>query len=292
VILRERLLDWYEPRRRRYPWRAGPGRSNPYRVLVSEVMLQQTQVSRVEPAYRRFLRRFPSVRSLAAAPRSEVLKAWAGLGYNRRAVALSDAARAIVQDNGGRVPADPEELQRLPGVGPYTAAAVASLGHGVPVPAVDTNVERVVSRAILGTEPTELRPADIFVAACRSLDRSDPGSWNQAVMDLGREVCRPVPRCETCPVAEGCRFLRAGRPRRLAQRTQPPFEGSMRQIRGGIVGVLRVRPSASLRQLADGLSQPLERVAEAIVSLDREGLVTAGPAALAGNPRGRVRLPG
>src|SRR5438876_715357 len=128
-------------------------------------MLQQTQAARVAPAFGRFVERFPTVRDLAAAPRAEVLRAWAGLGYNRRAVALSEAARAIVRDHSGRVPSDPAALQRLPGVGPYTAAAVASLAYGVPAPALDTNVRRVVARARVGTEPHEVRAGDLRSAA-------------------------------------------------------------------------------------------------------------------------------
>src|SRR5439155_19095369 len=153
VDTRAALLAWYEPRRRRYPWRVG---SNPYRVLVSEVMLQQTQAERVAPAFERFLERLPDVRSLAGASRAGVLRAWGSLGYNRRAVRLSEAARAVVRDHGGRIPADPDALRTLPGVGPYTAAAVASIGHGVPVAAVDVNVRRVVARARLGRDPGEV----------------------------------------------------------------------------------------------------------------------------------------
>ncbi|HEX9235545.1 MAG TPA: A/G-specific adenine glycosylase, partial [Actinomycetota bacterium] len=128
------LLAWFEPRRRLYPWR---GVSDPYRILVSEVMLQQTQASRVIPAYERFTKFFPTVERLAAAPAAEVIEAWSGLGYNRRAVSLWRAAQAIVSEHGGRVPSDPGSLCRLPGVGPYTAAAVAAVAHGRPVPAID-----------------------------------------------------------------------------------------------------------------------------------------------------------
>ncbi|HXF73820.1 MAG TPA: A/G-specific adenine glycosylase, partial [Actinomycetota bacterium] len=124
------LLAWYAPRRRAYPWRAT---RDPYRILVAEVMLQQTQASRVVPRYRAFLGRFPSVRALAAAPRADVLRAWSGLGYNRRAVLLHEAARALARDHGGRLPRDPEGLRRLPGVGPYTAAAVAAIAFGARV---------------------------------------------------------------------------------------------------------------------------------------------------------------
>src|SRR6058998_1553403 len=138
-----RLLQWYEPRRHAYPWRL-PG-VDPYGVLVSEVMLQQTQAPRVARAFEPFIRRFPSVRELAGGSVADVLRAWSGLGYNRRAVALSRAARAIVSEHGGRVPSDPALLEQLPGIGPYTAAAVASIASGLPAPAIDTNVRRVLS---------------------------------------------------------------------------------------------------------------------------------------------------
>jgi A/G-specific adenine glycosylase len=152
--VRMAMREWYRPRSLAYPWRTR--RPDPYGVLVSEVMLQQTQASRVIPAYRAFLRRFPAVRALARASRRDVLEAWAGLGYNRRAVALSQAARSILADHSGSVPAEPDVLVTLPGVGPYTAAAVASIGYGVPVAAVDTNVARVVARMVLGREPHEV----------------------------------------------------------------------------------------------------------------------------------------
>ncbi|MFM8944409.1 MAG: hypothetical protein ACKOI0_04100 [Actinomycetota bacterium] len=166
-------------------------------------MLQQTQASRVVPAYRAFLRRFPTIASLARAPRSAVVGAWSGLGYNRRAIALADAARAIVRDHGGRIPRAAADLRTLPGVGPYTAAAVASIAFGEPIAAVDVNVRRVVARARLGADPHALDAATIDAEAARWLDRRDPGSWNQALMDLGREHCRSVPRCDGCPLARG-----------------------------------------------------------------------------------------
>jgi A/G-specific adenine glycosylase len=282
------LRAWYRPRREAYPWRARP---TPYRVLVSEVMLQQTQASRVAPAFRRFLRRFPSLRSLARAPRREVIRAWAGLGYNRRAVSLAEAARTIVRDHGGRVPRDPAVLLTLPGVGPYTAAAVASLAYGEAVPALDVNVRRVVARARLGAEPAESQPKAVESAAVAWLDRRDPGAWNQALMDLGREVCRPVPRCGTCPIAAGCRFRRSGRNPSPHPRRQPPFEGSLRQLRGQIVNALRVSGSMSVDALARSLGGPVDSVHEAVQGLAADRLVEAGPAALAGTLDGRLRLP-
>ncbi len=287
-VRRKALLDWYEPRRSIYPWRCT---SDPYRILVSEVMLQQTQAARVEPAYRAFLRRFPTLRSLASAPRSGVLIAWDGLGYNRRAVALSEAGRAIVREHDGKVPSDPEALRRLPGLGPYTSAAVASIAFGVPVAAVDTNVRRIVSRVFLGSDPELASATDVRVLADRWVDRRDPGAWNQALMDLGREVCRPDPRCDRCPLRPSCRFAsRRTRPKRGA-RASAPFEGSSRQARGAVIGVLRADHEISLGELVDRSGLPSARIAAAVKALAAEGLVGAGPAALGGRPRGRIRLP-
>jgi A/G-specific adenine glycosylase len=285
VTGRAEVLSWFTSRRHAYPWR---GTRDPYRVLVSEVMLQQTQAVRVAPAYRSFVRRFPTVRALARAPRSEVVRAWGTLGYNRRAVALSDAARSIVREHAGRVPDDPETLARLPGVGPYTAAAVASLGHGWPVAAIDTNVHRVVGRARLGRDLAA--PAEVDAAATSWLDRGDPASWNQALMDLGREVCRPVPRCDACPLAPTCRFRAAGATPRRRRRRQGRYEGSLRELRGGVIRELRGVDAATVGRLAARLGRSPAELAVAIGALAGEGLVRAGPAALAGRPSGRVRL--
>ena len=279
-------MKWFEPRRHAYPWR---GTSDPYAVLVSEVMLQQTQAARVVPAFERFLGRFPTVAALAHASRADVVRVWEGLGYNRRPVALSEAARAIVRDHGGRVPADPDELKRLPGVGPYTAAAIASLAYGATIAAVDTNVRRVVARARLGREPGEVRRDTIDEEAGRWLDRGHPAEWNQALMDLGREVCRPEPRCEACPIAADCRSRSGSRRSRMAPRRTAPFEGSMRQVRGGIVRLLR-RRAASVGELAAQAGFPVERIVDAIGALVGDGLVVADAAARAGRATGRVRL--
>jgi A/G-specific adenine glycosylase len=252
-------------------------------------MLQQTQAARVVPAFERFLGRFPTVAALANASRADVVRAWEGLGYNRRPVALSEAARAIVRDHGGRVPADPDELKRLPGVGPYTAAAIASFAYGATIAAVDTNVRRVVARARLGRDPGEVRPRIIDDEAQRWLDRRNPAEWNQALMDLGREICRPKPRCEACPIAADCRARSRSRRSQIAQRRAAPFEGSMRQVRGGIVRVLR-RRRASVGELAAQTGFPVARIVDAVGALVRDGLVVAETAAREGRATDRVRL--
>jgi A/G-specific adenine glycosylase len=281
------LLRWYRPRRAAYPWRRGS--PDPYRVLVSEVMLQQTQAPRVAAAFGPFLARFPSIAALAAAPRSDVVRAWGALGYNRRAARLHEAARATVREHGGRLPSDPSQLGALPGVGPYTASAVASIAFGVPVAAVDTNVRRVAARFLFGANPEGVERARLREAIDGWLHRRQPGAWNQAVMDLGRLVCRPAPRCDACPLAAGCRFRASSRPRPMG-RSQPAFRGSSRELRGAIVRHLRSSTSATLSAIASRTGRPLVDVASAVRALDRDGLVQAGPAALAGRPAGRLRL--
>ena len=276
---REALRAWYAPRRGAYPWRLT---RDPYAVLVSEVMLQQTQASRVVPAFTSFLRSFPTVRALAAAPRRAVISAWGGLGYNRRAVRLSEAARAIVRDHGGRVPRDRHELLELSGVGPYTAAAVASMGFGEPVAVVDTNVRRVVARVHLGIEGQDARAREVAALADAWLDRNDPATWNQAVMDLGREVCRPNPRCDVCPLGGVCRFRRSGATAVRRPRRQGRFEGSSRQVRGAVVNALRSNHSLTSAQLAEEVGFAPDRVEQAIEALAIEGLLEV--------EAGRVRL--
>ncbi len=172
----------------------------------------------------------------------------------------------------------------------YTAAAVTSLAFGEPVAAIDTNVRRVVARVHLGVEGHEAAPAEVASLAGSWVDRRDPGSWNQAVMDLGREVCRPRPRCEVCPLARMCRFRSAGAAPRPSPRRQGPFEGSTRQVRGAVVRSLRDERSATLGRLARLTGFDAGRVAIAVSALAADGVVDAGPAARAGRPRGRVRL--
>lgn len=284
------LFEWYEPRRAAYPWRTDP--PDPYRVWVSEVMLQQTQASRVASVFERFVERFPNVTRLARAPRSDVVRAWGGLGYNRRAVALSDTAREVVARHGGVLPTDIATLMTLPGIGSYTASAIASIGFGAPVPACDTNVLRVVARWQLGSEPHLLNAADVRRAAAGQIDRGRPGDWNQAVMDLGRTICRPAPLCDVCPLATDCRFRASdGKPERSVRR-QGPFEGSARQLRGRIVALLRTEPSAPLASITEASERTMDQVATAVRQLVAEGMIDADDAAMRGELEGRVRLSG
>jgi A/G-specific adenine glycosylase len=211
------LLDWYDRRRRDLPWR---DTRDPYRVWVSEVMLQQTRVQTVIPYYERFLRRFPDVGTLAAAPVEEVLAAWSGLGYYRRARQLHRAAVTIAAAGAG-FPSTAAALAQLPGIGPYTAAAVASIAFGEVIAVLDGNVERLLCRW-LGCDEDPKRAATrrkLTAAAESLLDRSRPGDANQALMELGATVCRPSrPACDECPLAPGCQGARHGDPERYPVR--------------------------------------------------------------------------
>ncbi len=207
------LLTWYDRRQRRLPWRKN---RDPYRIWVSEIMLQQTQVKTVIPYFEEFLGRFPDVEALAAANLDEVLARWSGLGYYRRARQLHAAARQIVES--GEFPATSSELQTLPGIGPYTAAAVASMAFGESIPVLDGNVERVLSRRLgLDEDPKKAAARKrLLEAGGRLLDASRPGDSNQALMDLGATICRPKrPDCRSCPLARGCQARATGDPERF-----------------------------------------------------------------------------
>jgi A/G-specific adenine glycosylase len=195
---RRSLLRWYDANRRDLPWRRT---SDPYRIWLSEIMLQQTRVAAVLEHYRVFLERFPDVASLASAPEPAVLAAWSGLGYYRRARMLHQCARRIVERYSGRFPTRADKLRDLPGIGRYTAAAIASIAFAEPVAVVDGNVQRVLER-FLGCNVT---PASAWDQAQRLLSPSRPGDFNQAMMELGATVCRPrQPMCGACPVRKMC----------------------------------------------------------------------------------------
>jgi len=205
VPLRRRLLGWYRRRRRDLPWRRT---TDPYRIWVSEVMLQQTRVATAVPFYQTFLERFPDVEALGRAPVSDVLAAWAGLGYYRRARHLHAAAGVVVREHRGLLPDDPETFARLPGVGRYTTGAVLSMGFGQPLPVLDGNVARVLSRMfMLDAAVRDPRGAKRLWALAEALvPRRGAGDWNQALMELGATVCAPrVPQCGRCPVRALCR---------------------------------------------------------------------------------------
>src|SRR5437870_7710977 len=201
---RRRLLAWYARHRRRLPWR---GVRDPYAVLVSEIMLQQTQVARVLEFYPRFIARYPTLEDLAAAPADAVRESWDGLGYYARARNLHAAARAVVKKLGGRLPRRAEELRALPGIGRYTADAVASLAFGADVPAVDTNAARVLARVFgMRRRPKSARrERRVWALAAALVPRGRSADWNQALMDLGATYCvARRPRCGVCPARRHC----------------------------------------------------------------------------------------
>lgn len=282
-----RLLQWGEATRRDLPWRAT---RDPWAVLVSELMLQQTQVDRVVPRYLAFLDRFPAPARCAAAPLAEVLRAWEGLGYNRRARHLHQAAKVIVADHDGRVPSKLADLLALPGVGPYTARAVLAFAferdHGV----LDTNAARVLARAVAGRRLT-LRDAQELADELVPLGRG--WAWNQSVLDLGATICvKRTPRCDACPIADRCAWRAAGWPQPdpaegSAGSTGPQsrFEGSDRQGRGRLVQALRTGP-VERHRLADVAGWPDDPVRARRVA---DGLVAEG---LAEYADGQLVLPG
>jgi len=251
----EALLAWYGRVRRPLPWRAT---RDPYAILVSEVMLQQTQAARVVPYYERWLERFPDARALARAPVREALAAWSGLGYNRRALALQEAARHVAERGW---PA-PERLTELPGVGPYTAAALASFAWDVPVAAVDTNARRVIERR----DGRARTPRELAQRAAEVLPAERAAEFNQAMMELGATVCRPRrPACTACPVRNGCASQGGGAPGARPTARRIPFEDTDRWARGRILSALVAG------EAPPAIEAP--RRERALAGLERDGLV-------------------
>jgi len=287
--VRAAVLGWFEDARRDLPWRQT---RDPYRVLVAEVLAQQTQAERAATAYPRFLERFPDVAALATASPAEVLRAWQGLGYNRRALALRACAQAVVARGGW--PPTVAELAALPGVGPYTARAVACFAYGQDVAPVDTNVARVLARSLAGTDPGQLGAA----ARQRLADEALPAgtgqawAWSSALMDVGAAHCRPQPRCGGCPLALRCRWraLGAAAPPPVPK-SQPRFATSDRRWRGAVVRALAGAPAAGLDEAALALAtnaaaaeRPDGWFPSLLERLQTEGLITQ-------DPHGRYHLP-
>ena len=215
------LLDWYDANKRTLPWR---GTKDPYKVWVSEIMLQQTRVAAVLPYYRRWMEQLPTVAALAAVEEERLMKLWQGLGYYSRARNLQKAARVIMEEHGGRFPESREALLKLPGVGDYTAGAVASIAFGQPVPAVDGNVLRVAARvADIREDIMDAKVRARFRALMEdAMSRDRPGEYNQALMDLGATVCLPngAPECGRCPLADLCEARRLGTQEKLPVRSK------------------------------------------------------------------------
>jgi A/G-specific adenine glycosylase len=309
--LHDRLLGWYAAAGRDLPWRRT---HDPYAILVSEIMLQQTGVERVLPKYHEFLARFPTVADLAAAPTGAVIRAWAGLGYNMRAVRLQGIARQVVASHGGIIPSTVDELLSLTGIGSYTAGAVACFAFGSQVAFLDTNIRRVLGRVFLGPEDQTAQPtAGAFARLAEAALPADRAyDWHQALMDLGATICTVrTPTCLLCPLGDLCvsRF-RAGYAtpappstrtiheaaavwdtappparRAAAPRKETPFTGSTRYYRGRIIATLRAVPPGdylSLAQLGQRIKSDYEDVevpwlAALVRRLSDDGLLEVGP---------------
>lgn len=262
------LLAWYDSHRRDLPWRAKPGEAvDPYRVWLSEIMLQQTTVAAVAPYYREFLKRWPNVKALAAASLDEVLGAWAGLGYYSRARNLHRAAKLVAKEYAFQFPATSEELRRLPGVGIYTAAAIGAIAFGERVAAMDANAERVIARLFAVAEPLPKAKPRIASAAQQLVPVERPGDFAQALMDLGSNVCTVKhPLCAQCPIAVHCRARAMGLAEQLPRKAPKPARPLKRGAafvafdRKGAVYLVR-RPEKGL--LGGMLEPPLGKWAEA-----------------------------
>lgn len=309
--IQERIRTWFRVHGRDLPWRKT---RDPYHILVAEVMLQQTQVDRVLPYYTAFLERFPTIQVLAEAPLAEVIKLWAGLGYNRRAVNLQRIAQRIVQEHGGQFPRSVAELRALPGIGAYTAGAIACFAFEQDVAFMDTNIRRVLHRLFLGPEVPRLLTTERALSdiAADMVPRGSGWEWNQAIMEFGAVQCTArKPACSICPVQTLCRAFPAiltavqeHTATRRATRTTP-FVGSSRWYRGRILSALRNAPPDQGLTLADigqhirpdFSDRDLPWLQELVNGLARDGLATIAEEAPAydaspGNPsQRRVRLP-
>ncbi|MBI3748471.1 MAG: A/G-specific adenine glycosylase [Chloroflexi bacterium] len=274
---RDAILAWYGEHGRSLPFRRT---SDPYAVLVSEAMAQQTQAARAGDAWVGFMDRFPTPHALAAASLADVLRAWQGLGYNRRALNLQRAARQIVTVHGGEVPSDLHALQALPGVGPYTARAVAAIAFGQSAGAVDTNVRRVLGRVLAGDDAA-MHAAELQRVADAAVPSGRAGDWTHAVMDLGATVCRPRrPACGGCPVRAWCAYAGGTRSaQRIARAVRPAtppvaFAATSRWLRGRIVDRLRAAPDGEWTTIHAPVGEHDEAaVRAALTALAVEGLI-------------------
>lgn len=276
-LLHTRVLRWYAAHARPLPWRV-PG-TTPWEVFLSEVMSQQTPVARVVPTWREWLRRWPTPHDLAAASPGDAVRLWGRLGYPRRALRLREAAVAMVERHDGEVPGAHADLLALPGVGAYTAAAVASFAFGDPQVVIDTNVRRVLARAVDGqaqAAPSLTAHERRLAEAAMPPSSEDGNAWNAAVMELGALVCTArSPQCDRCPVVDLCAWQRAGRPAYdgPARRAQA-WHGTDRQVRGRIVQLLRDTPGAVARAEVDAVwPEDPAKVDRCLAGLVEDGLV-------------------
>ncbi len=293
------LAEWWRNCARDLPWRFG--RTTPWGVLVSEVMSQQTQMSRVVPYWNEWMERWPDAASLAVASKADVIAAWGRLGYPRRALRLQECARVVDEDCQGKLPQSYDELTALPGIGDYTASAVLSFAFGRRAVVVDTNIRRVLSRVFLGEESlggaasaaeralAEHVLPDDDRAQGRRFDRPSV-VWNQSVMELGAVVCTAKnPLCEQCPIAGICLFWERGRPGLGQRRTRPRqrFQGTDRQVRGLVLDALRGLPDGVVsleRKAIEELWPDRVQLDRCVASLDEDGLIEILPG-------GGVRFP-
>ena len=296
--LQEGLLGWYAANRRDLPWRQT---RDPYRILLAEMMLQQTQVPRVLPRWHAWLERFPTLEALAAASTADVLREWSGLGYNSRAVRLQAVARHVVAEHGGVMPRDVPTLLALPGIGEYTARAIACFAHEQDVPVLDTNVRRVLHRVLLGTDVPKplVNDRQLWALAERTVPTGRGYDWNQGLMDFGSLICTArKPACLICPLRPICRAAptigtalseQQGGRRRAGRGDAPatvPFTSTARFFRGQILRALGTQP-ANAGLLLDALGAQIKSdyaaaerpwLHDLVAALHRDGLVTADPA--------------
>ncbi len=292
------LLAWYAAEQRDLPWRVT---SDPYAILVSEIMLQQTQVDRVLPKYRQFLAAFPTLTDLAAAPTADVISAWVPLGYNTRAVRLQSIARQVISDYNGRIPDTIDELLKLKGIGRYTAGAIACFAYKNQVATVDTNIRRVLHRIFLGLEHPDPKANDaqMLALAEQVLPANEAFNWNQALMDLGATICTSNnPQCTSCPLQQSCqayeemrqyslfpsgsvlRQLRKVAEKKVSYQAQP-FTSSNRYFRGRIIAMLGSLPInervslalLGLRIKPDFSENELPWLQQVVSGLARDGLL-------------------
>ncbi len=267
-------------------------------MLVSETLLQQTQISRGGPAWVAFTTEFPTVETLAAATPAAVLRAWQGLGYNRRAINLQRTARIVVREMSGQFPTDVAGLERLPGIGPYTARAVASIAYRIATGAVDTNVRRVLGRVLAG-DPAALTRGDLQAAADQVVDPVRPDDWTHALMDIGSRLCKPArPLCAECPVAAMCRYAGSDRPapslarsRRGSGARPPGFQATTRWLRGRILDRLREAPDETWTMFEEPIGgHDPAAIATALEAMRRDGLLELDQPTEAGQLRARLPI--
>jgi A/G-specific adenine glycosylase len=293
----EVILRWYASHARDLPWRQED--TSAWAVLVSEVMLQQTPVTRVLPAYEAWLARWPTPPALAAASPADAVRQWGRLGYPRRALRLHAAARVISERHGGEVPSSIDALLALPGVGSYTAAAVASFAFGQRHPVLDTNVRRVLARLATGRQWPARSPTAAETALARSLLPARPevaARWSVAVMELGALICTATrPRCGTCPVAGACMWRLAGSPAGDGRRGGQPYQGTDRQCRGRLLAILRDTDGPVPRTRLDAAWPDDAQRTRALASLITDGLAEHHPGggyALPAQPAHATPAPG